>query len=117
MGDFRYSRKGGYDIAGAWQRAINWDITSITDTVIFTDDGSGCPTTANECLVTPITTRHLGGSNFAYLDGHVKWMAIRTDPDGTEHRPYDPGTSPSTNDIRVNWNSYANGRIYWAPHR
>lgn len=60
------------------------DIASPPQTVLMYDS-TAAATNANDPLTSvPVPGRHNGGNNFAFADGHVKWMSDSASPPGSD---------------------------------
>lgn len=105
------------DIVGSYIYSSNFQNPLVVNYVAF----PGC--NAVSPVFDPVSGRHLEGSNYAFLDGHVKWMRVQKG-DGVSiadvSAAYGVASySANANDITVDWTLAANAsaKNYWAVNR
>ena len=76
-----------------------------------------------DCSQWPVDGRHLEGANYAFFDGHVKWLGIKNIDNGTTNG-VDVSSAYGTPDLVVSgypaflWSDPSNEKTksFWAPH-
>lgn len=119
--DYRLGNGTTPNVVGVWGLATNY--TYVMNYTSFPAVAGNTPScnVSTSCLMAPADGRHLGGTNAAFLDGHVKWIKITTDSSGTDSDSTwgTLGDYPASNDFRTNWDNSGNSKAatFWAPHR
>lgn len=105
------------DIVGSFNWTANFQMSGSVSYVAFPGMGT---VDARWDVVGP---RHLSGANYAFFDGHVKWLSI-VEGNGVNTPDVSSAygqvnTSPNANNMQTNWNLAANAkaRVFWAANR
>ena len=111
-------RLGSLVNVGVWAHSAHYDGNLQLSYYAFPlDQRQGC---GNAALYDPVGSRHLEGANYAFFDGHVKWMKTTIDANGCQvSAQYGTITSGGNdaNNWYVNWGAAANQQAakMWAP--
>lgn len=92
------------------------EYSSVPEATAMCNDGT-------DCSMTPVDARHLSGANYAFFDGHVKWLGFKPIDNGTPNG-VDISTAYGTPNTAFNgypkfhWPSLSNEKTkpFWAPH-
>jgi prepilin-type N-terminal cleavage/methylation domain-containing protein/prepilin-type processing-associated H-X9-DG protein len=83
-----------------------------------------CANTTARCFYDSVSLRHQTGANYAFCDGHVKFLGMTVDSNGWKHSAlYDAlydNLGGNTNDFKeTNWGAAANAvaKTYWCPNQ
>lgn len=118
---YRALRVGGWAISAACVAEASYIIAPGTylgnpEDTAMCDDGT-------DCSKWPVDNRHLEGANYAFFDGHVKWLGIKHLENGTPNG-VDISTAYGASGTGVGgypalyWPDSSNDKVkpFWAPH-